>query len=108
MEKKEFTYQSVSDEQLMASEQSVAYPNSISQVDALWTLIANQAESVQRILEDRLHNLLLQKDKQIGASYTMEELHNRIMISEQQFANGEIKSQDEVNKDVEALFESWN
>ena len=108
MEKKEFTYQSVSDEQLMASEQSVAYPNSISQVDALWTLIANQAESVQRILEERLHNLLLQKDKQIGASYTMEELHNRIMISEQQFANGEIKSQDEVNKDVEALFESWN
>lgn len=108
MEKKEFTYQSVSDEQLMASEQSVAYPNSISQVDALWTLIANQAESVQRILEERLHNLLLQKDKQIGASYTMEELHNRIMISEQQFANGEMKSQDEVNKDVEALFESWN
>ena len=108
MEKKEFTYQSVSDEQLMASEQSVAYPNSISQVDALWTLIANQAESVQRILEERLHNLLLQKDKQIGASYTMEELHNRIMISEQQFANGEIKSQDEVNKDVEALFESWS
>lgn len=108
MEKKKFTYQSVSDEQLMASEQSVAYPNSISQVDALWTLIANQAESVQRILEERLHNLLLQKDKQIGASYTMEELHNRIMISEQQFANGEMKSQDEVNKDVEALFESWS
>ena len=108
MEKKEFTYQSVSDEQLMANEPSVAYPNSISQVDALWALIANQAESVQRILEERLHNLLLQKDKQIGASYTMAELHNRIMISEQQFANGEIKSQDEVNKDVEALFESWN
>ena len=108
MEKKEFTYQSVSDEQLMANEPSVAYPNSISQVDALWTLIANQAESVQRILEERLHNLLLQKDRQIGSSYTMEELHNRIMISEQQFANGEIKSQDEVNKDVEALFESWN
>ena len=108
MEKKEFKYESVSDEQLMASEPSVAYPNSISQVDALWTLIANQAESVQRILEDRLHNLLLQKDRQIGASYTMEELHNRIMISEQQFANGEMKSQDEVNKDVEALFESWS
>lgn len=108
MKKKKFAYESVSDEQLMANEPSVAYPNSISQVDALWTLIANQAESVQRILEDRLHNLLLQKDRQIGASYTMEELHNRIMISEQQFANGEMKSQDEVNKDVEALFESWN
>ena len=87
MEKKEFKYESVSDEQLMANEPSVAYPNSISQVDALWTLIANQAESVQRILEERLHN--------------------RIMISEQQFAYGELKSQNEVNKDIEALFESF-
>ena len=87
MEKKKYTYQSVSDEQLMASEPSVAYLNSISQVDALWTLIANQAESVQRILEERLHN--------------------RVMISEQQFANGEMKSQDEVNKDVETLFEPF-
>lgn len=88
MEKKEFKYESVSDEQLMANEPSVSYPNSISQVDALGTLKINQTESVQRILEERLHN--------------------RIMISEQQFANGEMKSQDEVNKDVEALFESWN
>lgn len=108
MKKKKFAYERVSDEQLMANEPSVAYPNSISQVDALGTLKINQTESVQRILEERLHNLLLQKDRQIGASYTMEELHNRIMISEQQFANGELKSQDEVNKDVEALFESWN
>lgn len=87
MKKKKFAYERVSDEQLMANEPSVAYPNSISQVDALWTLIANQAESVQRILEERLHN--------------------RIMISEQQFAYGELKSQNEVNKDIEALFESF-
>ena len=87
MDKKKYTYQSVSDEQLMASEPSVAYPNSISQVDALGTLKINQTESVQRILEERLHN--------------------RIMISEQQFAYGELKSQNEVNKDIEALFEAF-
>ena len=94
-------------ERMMASETSVAYDPTVSTLDALWALVLDQAEDVQRGLELRLRHLLEQR-KELSVPYTAEELHERITISEEQFSKGESFSHAEVQDKVNKLFESWS
>lgn len=91
----------------IASESLGTYNATISPLDALWALVLNQAEDVQRNLEIRLRHLLLQKDK-LSMPYTEEELHERVTLSEEQFSKGQCLSNAEVQGKVKKLFESWD
>lgn len=93
------------EEKQMVREPVLAYGASISQLDAIWALVLNQAEDVQRALEKRLHDLLVHKSER--HTYTMEELHDRIALSEKQFAAGQYMTHEEVSHQLENLFESW-
>lgn len=91
----------------MVSEPAVTYNPTISTLDALWALVLNQAEDVQRSLELRLRHLLLHRNE-LSTPYTAEELHERITLSEEQFSQGQCFSHTEVQDKVNKLFESWN
>ena len=100
------TYQE--EEPKMASDSAIAYTESVTPLDALWTLILGQAEDVQKALEVRLRNLLVHRQTHKAVPYTLEELHDRISLSEQQFANDETITNEEANKELEKLFASWS
>ena len=91
----------------VASESIDAYNTAISPLDALWALVLEQAEDVQRGLELRLRHLLSRKDE-IPKPYTVEELHERVTLSEEQFSKGQYFSNAEVQDKVNKLFESWS
>ena len=100
-------YELPEEEQMIVSDTTSEYNRTMSTLDALWTLVLNQAEDVQRSLEQRLHNLLAQR-KELSMPYTAEELHERIALSEEQFSQGQCLSHTEVQDKVNNLFESWN
>lgn len=100
-------YELPEEEQMVVNEAVVNYNTTISPLDALWALVLEQADDVQRKLELRLRHLLSQKDN-ISMPYTAEELHERITLSEEQFSKGECFSHAEVQDKANKLFESWN
>lgn len=89
-------------EQGIVSESSVVYNPTVSTLDALWALVLDQADDVQRNLEVRLRHLLQQRDE-LYMPYTAEELHERIALSEKQFSQGECFSHAEVRYKVNEL-----
>lgn len=100
-------YETQETEPQMVSEPAMTYDNNISQLDALWALILNQAEDIQRGLEERLRHLLAKNDA-VAHQYTIDELHNRIALSEDEFDNGQYSTHAEVSKQVDKMFESWS
>ena len=100
-------YELPEEEQMIVSEASVAYNPSISTLDALWALVLDQAEDVQRSLELRLRHLLSQRNE-LSMPYTAEELHERVTMSEEQFSQGQCFSHTEVQCKVNNLLESWS
>lgn len=91
----------------MVSESLGTYTPQVSTLDALWALVLDQAEDVQRSLEQRLRHLLAHKNE-LSTPYTTEELHQRITLSEEQFSQGQCFSHAEVQDEVNKLFESWS
>lgn len=81
---------------------AISYPsNSIA--DAIWTLILNQTEEVQELITDRLNKL---RNRATVKPYTIAELNSRIDAAEQQMANGEIVSGEEVHNRMRNLINS--
>lgn len=100
-------YELPEEEHMIVSEAAVAYNPTVSTLDALWALVLDQAEDVQRNLELRLRHLLSQRNE-LPMPYSAEELHERITLSEEQFSKGQCFSHTEVQSKVNNLFESWN
>lgn len=91
----------------MVSEPLGTYNAIVSPLDALWALVLEQAEDVQKALELRLRHLLSQRSEQ-SIPYTAEELHERVTLSEEQFSQGECFSHAEVQEKVSKMFELWS
>lgn len=81
---------------------AINYPSS-SIVDAIWTLIVNQSEEVQTLIAARLNKLRKQTD---AKPYSIAELNSRIDTAEQQMANGDVVSGEEVHERMRSIINS--
>lgn len=97
-------YEFIEEEPVMASEDVGLYTGSISQTDALWALIVNQAKDVQMILKERLDNLFSYHEQ--ITPYTMEEINARIDESERQIEAGDVVSGDNVHRMMREYIDS--
>lgn len=97
-------YEPIEEEPVMASEAIGTYNGSISQADALWALIVNQAKDVQMVLKERLDNLFSYHEQIVP--YTMEEINARIDESERQIDAGDVVLGDDVHRMMREYIDS--